>query len=346
MEHFVRCFCESCIRIDCSGRKVSAKTAQRHQNAKATRRIARPKRDRRVLCFCSQHPDGHTTSHTTYHRHQEHSRGVLGQTNSDSYETEIFDFTGGDFVDLNVSGASDENVGGNPDKTPYHSESPSDDDGEDDRRLFSNFAGDDSFFDDEMLDELNSQEEAEAETTSPDLSFELFLKCAKLQTEFKMPRACMAKIRSIFNPLLANGIQLPSLRYAQDRFIKLTGIHPRYYDCCINSCVAYTGDRQVLTVCPVCQEPRYTASQLGANCTHGRRVPGQGTGGRRAREQFVYFPLASRLRLQWKHPERARLLKTYRRGLEQTHEPGIYRDVFDGDLHRDYHQRNISPFSP
>ena len=33
----------------------------------------------------------------------------------------------------------------------------SDDNGEDDRRLFSNFAGDDSFSDDEMLDELSSQ---------------------------------------------------------------------------------------------------------------------------------------------------------------------------------------------
>ena len=47
----------------------------------------------------------------------------LGQTNSDSYETEIVDFTGGDFVDLDISGASDENVDGNADKTPYYSES-------------------------------------------------------------------------------------------------------------------------------------------------------------------------------------------------------------------------------
>ena len=128
---------------------------------------------------------------------------------------------------------------------------------------------------------------------------------------------------------------IPSIRYAVRRLQKLTGIMPVYHDCCINSCIAFTGDKASLESCPFCGAPRYEQQQVQVQSrarSHGQPLK------RRGRKRFMVIPLTQRLQLQWRCPARASMLRKYRHDLQQTHKEGVYRDVFDGKLFREFHQ--------
>ena len=90
------------------------------------------------------------------------------------------------------------------------------------------------------------------------------------------------------------------------------------YDCCINSCLAFTGPYKNAEICPICDESRYSDD---------RKV-------RKVRNTFDYIPIVHRLRLQYADPLRAALLKEYRRSLEeQPWEDGV-RDYWDALLYQ------------
>ncbi|KAF8139630.1 hypothetical protein EV363DRAFT_1146843, partial [Boletus edulis] len=87
----------------------------------------------------------------------------------------------------------------------------------------------------------------------------------------------------------------------------LTGIKPVMYDCCPNSCVAYTRKYTHHSSCPICNERRFQAN-------------GQ------PRSQFTYFRLIPRLQGFFQSKQMAARM-SYRRDF-QPHESKI-RDVFD-----------------
>lgn len=95
-------------------------------------------------------------------------------------------------------------------------------------------------------------------------------------------------------------------------FALLTEIEPVLYDCCINSCLCYTGKYKHDQSCHFCGEPR--------------------TRGGKAQHQFSYIPFIPRLQGYFQNPAKIKSL-LYRDRYE--HVPGRISDVFDCQHYRD-----------
>ncbi|KAG8913677.1 hypothetical protein FRC00_001865 [Tulasnella sp. 408] len=52
-----------------------------------------------------------------------------------------------------------------------------------------------------------------------------------------------------------------SIDVLQHQISQLSGVRPKQYDCCINSCCCYTRQFTKLLYCPFCWEPRYTCDK-------------------------------------------------------------------------------------
>jgi len=72
-------------------------------------------------------------------------------------------------------------------------------------------------------------------------------------------------------------MQISSLYVISHRLAILSGITPQWYDCCVNSCVAYIDGYEDLEQCPECSQPRWIS------------------GSQRPRRMFCYIPLIPRL---------------------------------------------------
>ncbi|KAG1730498.1 uncharacterized protein EDB91DRAFT_1009217, partial [Suillus paluster] len=103
------------------------------------------------------------------------------------------------------------------------------------------------------------------------------------------------------------------------RLATLSGIQLINYDCCINSCIAYTDDYSHHIQCPFCNESCYDA-------------------GGRAWQHFSYLPLIPRLQAFFQSPDMIQLL-SYRQNY--VGEPGIIRDVFDSEWYRTLCQTDV-----
>ena len=101
---------------------------------------------------------------------------------------------------------------------------------------------------------------------------------------------------------------LPNLHGIRTRAAFLSGFKPEHYDCCPNSCCAYTGPHKDLTACPYCKEPRICAS--GA-----------------AQKRFTYIPIIPRLKAFLANPKAATEM-AYRSSHKQTRT--TVTDIFDG----------------
>ena len=96
----------------------------------------------------------------------------------------------------------------------------------------------------------------------------------------------------------------------------LAGIEPQQFDCCVGSCVCFTGHYASLDKCPRCNEPRFRVD------SNGKRKP---------RSQFFYIPLIPRLTAYLKSPHMASTMQ-YRS--QHQHVPGSFQDIFDGTNYR------------
>lgn len=111
---------------------------------------------------------------------------------------------------------------------------------------------------------------------------------------------------SLAFPQLAD---LSSLYRLQRRMSFLSGVKPVKYDCCINSCMCYTGHYKSLQRCPYC---------------HEARLDTDGT----PRRTYNYIPIIPRLVALYTSKEHSKKLQTYRS--EFVSEPDKVKDVFDG----------------
>ena len=102
-----------------------------------------------------------------------------------------------------------------------------------------------------------------------------------------------------------NKLQIQSEWVILQRLAVLANVEPVYYDCCVNSCMAYTGRYEHHEACDFCHEPRY-----------GKK--------RRSRRVFMYLPLIPRLQAMFQSKEKIGLL-SYRHLFK--HEPGWIRDI-------------------
>jgi hypothetical protein len=96
------------------------------------------------------------------------------------------------------------------------------------------------------------------------------------------------------------------------------------YDCCINSCVCYTGRWRDHRTCPnpKCRQPRYNS----------RGKP---------RRQFAYLPLTPRLQAFFANNKKAR--EMLYRGTDFEYDPDVVKDVFDGTHYRSFLGKNVHP---
>ncbi|KAJ8582823.1 hypothetical protein M405DRAFT_749678, partial [Rhizopogon salebrosus TDB-379] len=92
------------------------------------------------------------------------------------------------------------------------------------------------------------------------------------------------------------------------RIAILTGVKPRYYDCCVNSCMAYTDKYFHHQYCAYCNEPRLDSKG-------------------KPRRRFCYLPLIPRLQGFFQKSE---LISKMSYRAEYKSKPGQIADVFDG----------------
>ena len=120
--------------------------------------------------------------------------------------------------------------------------------------------------------------------------------------------------------------KLPSLRRELER---ISGIKRETFDCCINSCMAFTGEHKAAEKCLHCDEDRFFDET------------------RKPRQTWSYIPLTSRLKLQYRNPSRAKVLSEYRHGFNPRSTTGVdrLRDIFDGNLYREFHVQELSLFT-
>jgi hypothetical protein len=111
-------------------------------------------------------------------------------------------------------------------------------------------------------------------------------------------------------------IQLLSAYAATRQLRDISGVRHIRIPCCINSCIAYTGDYSGFTHCPFCEQPRL----------NGGNIP---------RQTFDYIPITHRLRLQYANSARAKKLREYRKRLQNSPWEGV-RDYWDGALHQEH----------
>jgi hypothetical protein len=134
------------------------------------------------------------------------------------------------------------------------------------------------------------------------------------------------------------GAILPSIYRTNEKLARKTGIKPQWIDCCINSCIAYTGSFAHETRC------NQKLKHNGKMCNEPRYYPQKDQNGKdKSRKQFLFIPLLDRLRHQFS-TEQAKDLSTYRAGFDSSPSSDLI-DVFSGDLYQEYHRKELGLFS-
>lgn len=129
------------------------------------------------------------------------------------------------------------------------------------------------------------------------------VKAFNLLVTSKIPRQAFEELRFAFRDQLQIASEYTIFRRMQT----LSGVKPISYDCCPNSCVAYTKKFIHYQACPFCNEPRFKNGK--------------------ARRSFVYFPLIPRLQGYFRSTEMVEKM-SYRSCYQL--QPGKIADVFDG----------------
>ena len=145
------------------------------------------------------------------------------------------------------------------------------------------------------------------------------IRAFRLWVKSNMARESFNMIRAAFSHKMQIGTQW---RIAQ-RVGVLTGITPDFYDCCINSCVAYLGAYEHDSHCKFCRERRFKGK--GANKT--------------ARRKFCYFPIIPQLQGFFQSPEMIELM-SYRQHYVSSSE--MIRDVFDAKHYKKLCKKHVS----
>lgn len=109
---------------------------------------------------------------------------------------------------------------------------------------------------------------------------------------------------------------ISSIYLAQKTVARLSGLSPKYVDCCVNSCCCYAGKYEMLERCPFpdCNESRYDENE-------------------QPRRQFQYLPITPRLIAMFLDKATAERMN-YRHQHNETRDNEKVTDVFDGTLYQ------------
>ena len=117
---------------------------------------------------------------------------------------------------------------------------------------------------------------------------------------------------------------ISSIYIAQKTAARLSGLRPKYVDCCVNSCCCYTGKYEGMDRCPFpdCNEPRRDE-------------------GGRPRKRFQHLPIIPRLIALFLDKTTAAKMQ-YRDEYCKTRDNENVTDVFDGTLYRELCEREVT----
>jgi hypothetical protein len=132
-----------------------------------------------------------------------------------------------------------------------------------------------------------------------------------------------SKLRRAFPDRLGD---LPTSAKLRTRIGVVAGLRGTAIDCCVNSCIAYTGPYADEERCPHCPEPRYKLDPHHP----GRRL---------ARRSFQYIPIIPRLIALYRNPTMARKMR--HRSRREVAADSI-ADIFDGDFYRQLCGRRVT----
>lgn len=130
-----------------------------------------------------------------------------------------------------------------------------------------------------------------------------------------MPGRTFAKL-----PFAFPSAHLDTWKKIQARVTKISGFEPKRFDCCINSCCAFTGHHKERTACIYCREARFDE---------------QG----RPRKTFIYLPVTPRLQGRYANPTMAKLMRHRAEG--HIHSPDKITDVMDSDVYQNLLGRHV-----
>lgn len=146
------------------------------------------------------------------------------------------------------------------------------------------------------------------------LSFLLF----EIKRDHNVPRAAHQAYMEFFKSHIRDHSKPLLIPTTLKRLVEVTGIQHTQFDCCINSCMAFTGHSYAqLTHCLYCQEARHFS---GNNP--------------RARKTVDYIPFIHRLRQQYANPIYAETMQKYMEFLKPLG-GDKRRDIWDGSLIQD-----------
>jgi hypothetical protein len=128
-------------------------------------------------------------------------------------------------------------------------------------------------------------------------------------------------------------IKLPTIWRTHAKLEKHTGIRPVWYDCCVNSCQAFTGICKDATHCTQPKDPSKSLTNLCNEPRYFEKLDKQGK--LRPRKRYMTIPLEPRLRQQWMDEQQAEYMMEYRQSFNNKRTDD-YRDVFDGKLYQKF----------
>lgn len=126
-----------------------------------------------------------------------------------------------------------------------------------------------------------------------------------------MPRMAFAWL--LRRKAFSHKLELDSEYIVENRLKVLTGVVPKYFDCCINSCMAFTSHYAYQGYCSHCNEHHYNSDN------HPHR-------------QFSYLSLSTQLQGLFSNPDTVNALLYHHQYTAFT-DPTQISDVFNGDLY-------------
>ena len=141
------------------------------------------------------------------------------------------------------------------------------------------------------------------------------IKLFALRLDADISRSATNKIRRAYG----NKINFDTFYLMHRRIALLSGLQLQIYDCCINSCCAYTNMLSEATNCPICSEDRYDING-------------------RPRNRYEYLPVIPRLQGYFRSCEMVSKM-SYRSN--RRHIPGEYTDIFDGSHYQELIQTEL-----
>lgn len=144
-------------------------------------------------------------------------------------------------------------------------------------------------------------------------SFDLYVK-------HRPPESLYAALMERYQPIGSHeNARLPSIKTLRSRAYELSGFAPQIIDCCVDSCVAFTGCLSNMDKCPICGSDRRDSSG-------------------NPRNTFSYLPLIPQLRALYTCPELAQKMR-YRH--EYNNRNNSISDIFDGERYKTLCQKHV-----